>query len=48
LQAIKDEEIDQMREFMKENLLVLEQNQKDIDHEKKQYNLMNNRMVEEK
>ena len=37
-----------MRLFMKENLSVLENQQKDLDQEKKQYSIMNNRMSEEK
>lgn len=37
-----------MRCFMKENLSIIENNQKDLDHEKKQYQIMNTRMSEEK
>ena len=37
-----------MRSFMKENLSIIENNQKDLDHEKKQYQIMNTRMSDEK
>ena len=37
-----------MRSFMKENLSIIENNQKDLDQEKKQYQIMNSRMSDEK
>lgn len=45
---IKDSELDEMRSFLNEHKLVMVQQYKDFEHEKKSFDDMNGRMESEK
>ena len=47
-QILKDSELDEMRSFLNENKLIMQQQYKDFEYEKKSFDEMTNKMESEK